>query len=463
MKNPLLVPEFRELLASNNIDEIKEFCTTTPPSVVADFLGALSAKENRNILLGLTPDIRSQIFSYYDDDVKLSLMSLFENGELVSLIARMLDEERMGFLKLLPIGKQREIRDLARKYPDKESRELAEVAEQVLKAELPSEEEMTAEEIAGEIQPLIQVYKLVSGKTTKIDYIEKECWINIVNPSKDDLPLLAQHFAIPVDFLTASLDIDETARVEVEDNATLIIIKVPYFDVDNPDTPYYTLPIGVILTGGLLITASPKDGTVLRDFIEGNVKNITTVTGAKFILQIMLRALMLFLQFLKQINNAANMIQKKLEQESKNRQLIKLMNFEKSLVYFTTSLRTNELMLERIQKHSIIQANEEVESLIEDIIIENRQALEMANVYSDILSGMMDAFASVISNNLNITIKFLTSMTIIVTIPGTVAAFYGMNVNLPFQTHPHGFLFVVLTSLVLAVTAVFVFVKKKWL
>lgn len=463
MKNPLLVPEFRELLASNNVDDINEFCTTTPPSVVADFLGALSAKENRNILMGLSSDVRSQIFNYYDDDVKLSLMSLFENGELVSLIAGMLDEERLEFLKMLPIGKQRELRDLARKYRNKDAQELAQVADQVLKAELPPEEELTAEEIAGEIQPLIRVYKLVSGKIAKIDYIEKECWINIVNPSKDDIPLLAQHFGIPVDFLTASLDIDETARVEVEDNATLIIVKVPYFDEHNPDTPYYTLPIGIILTGGLLITACSKDGTILNEFIGNNVKNVTTVNRIKFILQIILRALMLYLQFLKQINNAANMIQKKLEQESKNKQLIKLLNIEKSLVYFTTSLKTNGLMLERLRRLNIFQLNDDIEDLFEDIVIENRQANEMANVYSDILSGMMDAFASVISNNLNITIKFLTSMTIIITIPGTIAAFYGMNVTLPLQTHPHGFLFVVLTSIILSVTAVIVFVKKKWL
>ena len=463
MKNPLLVPEFRELLASNNIDDIKEFCTTTPPSVVADFLGALSAKENRNILLGLSPDIRSQIFNYYDDDVKLSLMSLFENGELVSLIAGMLDEERLEFLKLLPIGKQRELRDLARKYKSKEAQELAQVADQVLKSELPPEEEMTAEEIAGEIQPLIQVYKLVTGKISKIDYIEKECWVNIVNPSKDDIPLLAQHFGIPNDFLTASLDIDETARVEVEDNATLIIVKVPFFDEHNPDIPYYTLPIGIILVGTLLITACAKEGTVLNEFIENSVKNVTTVNRIKFILQIILRALMLYLQFLKQINNAANMIQKKLEQESKNKQLIKLLNIEKSLVYFTTSLKTNGLMLERLRRLGIFQGNDDIEDLFEDIVIENRQANEMANVYSDILSGMMDAFASVISNNLNITIKFLTSMTIIITIPGTIAAFYGMNVQLPLQSHPHGFLLVVLSCMLLSVVAVIVFVKKKWL
>jgi len=463
MKNPLLVPEFRELLASNNIEDIKEFCTTTPPSVVADFLGALSAKENRNILLGISPDIRSQIFSYYDDDVKLSLMSLFENGELVSLIAGMLDEERLEFLKLLPIGKQRELRDLARKYKGKEAQELAQVADQVLKAELPPEEEMTEEEIASEIQPLIQVYKLISGKIAKIDYIEKECWINIVNPSKDDIPLLAQHFGIPHDFITAALDIDETARVEVEDNATLIIVKVPFFDEHNLETPYYTLPIGIILTGGLLITACSKDRTVLNEFIENNVKNVTTVNRIKFILQIILRALMLYLQFLKQINNATNMIQKKLEQESKNKQLIKLLNIEKSLVYFTTSLKTNGLMLERLRRLSIFQTNEDIEDLFEDIVIENRQANEMANVYSDILSGMMDAFASVISNNLNIVMKVLTSITIILMIPNIVTGFYGMNVKLPMQDNPLAFLIVILSATILSVALVLYFIKKKWL
>ncbi len=463
MKNPLLVPEFRELLASNNTEDIKEFCTTTPPSVVADFLGALSAKENRNILLGLSPEIRSQIFSYYDDDVKLSLMSLFENGELVSLIAGMLDEERLEFLKLLPIGKQRELRDLARKYKGKDAQELAQVADQVLKAELPPDEEMTAEEIAGEIQPLIRVYKLVSGKITKIDYIEKECWINIVNPSKDDLPLLAQHFAIPVDFLTASLDIDETARVEVEDNATLIIIKAPFFDGHNLETPYYTLPIGIILTGGLLITACPKDGTVLNEFIDNTVKNVTTVNRIKFILQIIMRALMLYLQFLKQINNATNMIQKKLELESKNKQLIKLLNIEKSLVYFTTSLKTNGLMLERLRRLSIFQTNEDIEDLFEDIVIENRQANEMANVYSDILSGMMDAFASIISNNLNIVMKLLTSITILLMIPNIVTSFYGMNVHLPMQNHPLAFVMVLTSSVLMAIVLVLFFIKKKWL
>jgi magnesium transporter len=463
MKNPLLVPEFREMLAENNLEEIKDFCNTTPPAVVADFLGAMTAEENREILMQLSAETRSKIFSYFDSDVKLAMISLFDNGHMVDLIAGMHDDKQLDFLKQLPMGKQKEILDLSRQSIEKEDIELTQLLDKLIKSEIPVEEELTSEELASEIQPLIKVYKFTDGTVRPVDRIEKNCWINIVNPARDDLPLLARHFNVPFDFLTASLDVDETARIEAEDDATLIIIKVPFFDEQNPDLMYITLPIGVILTGGMLITICSKDEIVLHDFIEGRVKNITTVTGPKFILQVILRSLMLYLQYLKQINNAANMIQKKLEQESKNKQLIKLMNLEKCLVYFTTSLKTNELMLERLQKHSIVQMDDEIEDIFEDIVIETRQALEMANVYSDILSGMMDAFASVISNNLNITIKFLTSVTIIITIPGTIAGFFGMNVKIPFQEHPNGFIFVMITSLILSIAAILIFIRKKWL
>jgi magnesium transporter len=463
MKNPLLVPEFREMIAENNFEEIKEFCNTTPPSVVADFLGAMTAEENREILKQLPAEIRSKIFSYFDNDVKLSLITMFDNDEMVDLIAGMHDDKQLDFLQQLPVDKQKEILSLSRRSMEKEDIELTEVLDKLVKAEVPVEEELTIEELAGEIRPLVKVYKLADGAVKPTDRIEKNTWVNIVNPARDDLPLIAKHFNIPFDFLTASLDVDETARIEYEDGATLIIIKVPFFDEHNPDLLYITLPIGVIMVGGVLLTVCLKEEVVLRDFIDGKVKNVTTVSGHKFILQIILRSLMLYLQYLKQINNAANMIQKKLEQESKNKQLIKLMNLEKSLVYFTTSLKTNELMLERMQKHGIVQRNEELDDIFEDIVIETRQALEMANVYSDILSGMMDAFASVISNNLNITIKFLTSITIILTIPVAIASFYGMNVKLPFQEHPHGFTFIIIICLILSIVAVLFFIKKKWL
>ena len=172
---------------------------------------------------------------------------------------------------------------------------------------------------------------------------------------------------------------------------------------------------------------------------------------------------MRYLQYLKQLNSAANIIQKKLEQESRNRQLIKLFNIEKSLVYFTTSLKSNMLMLERLRRMRLLEMNDTNENLLEDILTEGKQAIEMANIYSDILSGMMDAFASVISNNLNIVMKLLTSITIILTIPILISSFFGMNVPLPLHDNPYGLWIIIGASLLLSLLAVFYFIKRRWL
>lgn len=463
MKNPLLVPEFRELLAANNIEEIIDFCETTQPSVAADFLGALSAKENRNILLKLPSPLRGQIFSHFDDDVKLSIMSLLDSDDVIDLIASMLDEERLNFLKFLPAGKLREMRDLARRSSLPAAVECADIIDGILKAEEPEDERKSAEEIAAEIIPLLSIYKIEKGRIIKTDKIEPNCWINIVNPSRDDLPLFASHFRVPLDFLTASLDADETARIETEEGSTLIIIKVPLFDEHSPDLLYVTLPIGIILLPNMIVTICARETIILNDFIEAKVKHCTTVTGVRFLLQIIMRATTIYLQYLQHINNAASIIQARLEQESKNEQLIKLMNLEKSLVYFTTSLKTNALMLERLQRMSIAHFDDELENLFEDIVIDTKQALEMAQIYSDILSSMMDAFASVISNNLNITMKLLTSITIILMIPNIVTSFFGMNVKLPFSEHPLAYLIIIALSFVLSAFFIWLFVKKKWL
>jgi magnesium transporter len=176
-----------------------------------------------------------------------------------------------------------------------------------------------------------------------------------------------------------------------------------------------------------------------------------------------MRATLLYLQHLKQLNNAASIIQKKLEQESRNKQLIKLFHIEKSLVYFTTSLKSNMFMLERLKRVRALNMDDANENLLEDIFTECKQAIEMANIYSDILSSMMDAFASVISNNLNIVMKLLTSMTIIITIPVLVASFFGMNVKLPLQDHPYAFLIVIGVSVSLSLAAVVYFLRRRWL
>ena len=265
-----------------------------------------------------------------------------------------------------------------------------------------------------------------------------------------------------MDFLIASLDIDERARIEVEDDATLIILKIPVFDENNLDVLYVTLPIGIILLKDPIITVCAKETDILAILLITRLSTAQPLL-TRFILQIFLRTVLLYLQYLKQINNATNIIQKKVEQASKNQQLIKLLNIEKSLVYFTTSLKSNQLMLDRLQKMKILKMDEEKENLYEDITTESKQAIEMSNVYSDILSGMMDAFASIISNNLNIVMKILTLITIILTIPVLFSSLYGMNVKLPFQDHPLAFFIVIGTSFLLSLLAIFIFIRKKWL
>jgi len=454
MKNPLLVPEFREMLAANNIEELQNFCETNPPAVVADFLGALAPKEVWQILLNISSETRSLIFSSFDEDVQLSLLEVLQHDELVDIISNMPKEQRLAFIKELPREKVLKLNSALLTPSPVESTPVLKLVSGAEKWEaIP-----IPETVEG-----ISVYKTIHNTLQKINIIEPHSWVNVVNPKQEEITFLSEHLNIPHDFLTASLDIDERARIEVEDEATLIILKIPFFDENNLDILYFTLPVGVILIKDLIITVCARETDILNDFIENRVKHFSTTNQHRFILQIFLRAVLLYLQYLKQINNASTIIQKKVEQASKNQQLIKLLNIEKSLVYFTTSLKSNQLMLERLQKMRILKMDEENETLFEDIITESKQAIEMANVYSDILSGMMDAFASIISNNLNIVMKILTLITIILTIPVLFSSLYGMNVKLPLQDHPLAFFIVIGSSFVLSLMAILIFFKKKWI
>jgi magnesium transporter len=454
MKNPLLVPEFREMLAANNLEELQSFCEFTPPAIVADFLGALSPKEVWEILLNIPSETRSLIFSSFDEDVQFSLLEVLPHDEIVDIISNMPDEQRRTFVQELP----REIvLKLNSALLQPSLAEPSPALKLVTSAEKP-EEVLIPETIEG-----IDVYKTINNKLQKNKTIEKHGWINVINPKQEEIAFLSGQFNIPADFIMAALDIDERARIEVEEDATLIILKIPFFDEDNLDVLYVTMPVGIILVKDLIITVCAKETDILNDFIEHKVKHFNTTNQHKFILQIFLRAVLLYLQYLKQINNATNIIQKKVEQASKNQQLIKLLNIEKSLVYFTTSLKSNQLMLERLQKMKILKMDEENETLFEDIITESKQAIEMANVYSDILSGMMDAFASIISNNLNVVMKILTLITIILSIPVVFSSLYGMNVKLPLQESPFAFFIVLLISLLLSFIGILIFVKKKWI
>ena len=309
---------------------------------------------------------------------------------------------------------------------------------------------------------MIKIFKTTGNGFITIDNIEKDCWVNVTNPTPDELIKISEDLAIPLDFLTDSLDVDERSRIETENNTTLIVLRVPKFDKDNPGVPYTTLPLGIVFTKDIIITVCLWDINEVLNLFKGKIKNLPTENRRRFILHLFHRTAFFYLKYLKEINKKSNEVETELHRSMKNEELIKLLDIEKSLVFFTTSLRSNELMMERLSKIRALELNEDDKDLLEDIIVDNKQAIEMANIYSNILSGMMDAFASVISNNLTIVMKFLTSVTIILMLPTLVASIYGMNVELPFQHTSHAFFITIGLSFCLSSVGVLIFLKNKW-
>ncbi len=300
-------------------------------------------------------------------------------------------------------------------------------------------------------------------KIEKLDEITKGCWINMTSPNEEEINLVANKLNIPVDFIKDALDDEERSRIEREDNNVLIIVDFPYITHDDTGLPIYeTIPIGMVITDDCFITVSLKETPILGDFYQNKIKGFFTNKKTRFSLQILFSISTYYLRYLKQINKKTDEIERGLHQSMKNKELYGLLALEKSLVYFTTSLKSNKIVLEKLLRLSHLKMYDEDKELLEDVIIETQQAIEMAEVYSSILSGMMDAFASVISNNLNMVMKFLTSITIILALPTMVSSFFGMNVDLPFQHERHAFTFIILIVVFLSSLTTFVFWKKKF-
>lgn len=308
---------------------------------------------------------------------------------------------------------------------------------------------------------MIEIYKTAQLDLETLDKPEKGCWVKVTTPLTSELEELSSKLQIPRSFLADPLDVDERARIEKEDKNILIVIRVPYFDELSNDIPFTTLPLGIIFTEDMIISVCNKEVQIFEDFINKRVKAFSTDDNTRFLCQILLRTSLLYLKGLKQINTLTSRIEMELRHSLRNEELIKLLNCEKSLVFFTTSLKSNEIMIERLIRTQPF-TDDDTKDRLDDIMVENRQAIEMANIYSNILSGMMDAFASVISNNLTVVMKVLTSITIILMLPTLVASVYGMNVKLPFQDSPHAFLITMIISVMLSVIGVFIFMKRRW-
>ncbi len=310
---------------------------------------------------------------------------------------------------------------------------------------------------------MVEIFKTseTGQELIKTDKIEKGCWINLVKPSNEELDYIQRELGIVPNFLRDPLDEEEKPRIDVEDGQILIIVDIPvkYMDEKNNEV-FSTLPLGLLVLDDYYITVSSAEIEVLDVFRNNKVRGFFTFKKTRFTFQILYRIATDFLKYLRYIDRKTDDAEKQLHRSMRNKELFKLLELEKSLVYFTTSLKSNEMVMEKLLRGKYLKMYEEDQDLLEDVIIENKQAIEMANIFSSILSGMMDAFASVISNNLNVVMKFLTSVTIVMAIPTMIASFFGMNVKLPMMQNPLAFLYILLFSIVVSAIVIFILYKK---
>jgi len=309
---------------------------------------------------------------------------------------------------------------------------------------------------------LIQYFKIVDQQTIAIDKPIVGSWVNILPPLKqEEFSELSSILNIPIDFLKDSLDIDERSRYETENDVKLIVIKTPTENnsFNESDAFYITIPICIILTDGQIVTVNSFENEAIKKFLN-SFQNRHPDKKNMMVLKIFEKITTNFQEYLKEINHRRNALEQKLYDANRNEELLQLMRIQKSLVYFVTALRSNELLMMKMARTNFLNLNEEEKDFLDDLVIETSQALETANTYTNILSSTLDAFASIISNNQNEVLKRLTTLTIFLSIPVLIASIYGMNVPLPFQHSPYAFWIPVLICFLILGFALFNYLRR---
>lgn len=302
-----------------------------------------------------------------------------------------------------------------------------------------------------------------TNETKEIKKYEKGNWINMVSPTEEEIKEVCNNINIKDDFIRYALDYEEKARIDIEDedNTILFIIDIPIMEKENGTRVYSTMPIGIIFVrDDYFITVSLAKNEIIDQLENSKLKNVITYKKSRLLLQIFYANAERFLTLLKRLNKETEVAESVLKNSMKNKELLKLLSLKKGLVYFTTSLKSNEVVMEKTLRGNLIKLYEEDEDILDDAIIENKQAIEMSRIYSDILTGTLDAYASIISNNLNAVMQFLTSITIILAIPTMISSYWGMNVPVPLQENPFGFIIIVVLSITIGIIAT-IWLKKK--
>jgi magnesium transporter len=308
---------------------------------------------------------------------------------------------------------------------------------------------------------MVQYFKIIDYKTTAIDRPTEGSWVNVLPPLRqEEFTELSDTLDIPIDFLKDSLDIDERSRYESDDNVKLIVIKTPTENnsFNDSDAFYITIPICIILTSGQIVTVNSFENEAIKKFLN-SFQNRHPDKKNMMALKVFEKITMNFQEYLKEINQRRNALEQKLYDANRNEELLQLMRIQKSLVYFVTALRSNELLMMKLARTNFLGLTEEEKDFLDDLVIETSQALETAQTYTNILSSTLDAFASIISNNQNEVLKRLSTLTILLSIPVLIASIYGMNVSLPFQHSPGAFWLPVSISLLILAFALYNFVR----
>lgn len=311
---------------------------------------------------------------------------------------------------------------------------------------------------------MIQLFKNIDGVTTTVDNPENGTWVNILPPFRqEEFTDIADKLDVPIEFLQDTLDIDERPRFEVADNVKMIVIKTPTENnsFNDSDAYYITIPICIILTHHQIITVNSFENGAIKKFLN-TFQNRHPDKRNMMVLKIFEKVTQAFIEYLKEINHRRNILEQRLYEANRNEELFELMRIQKSLVYMVTALRSNELLMIKLERTNMLGLTEDERELLNDQIIDMSQALEMANIYNNILSSTMDAFASIIANNQNLVLKRLAGITIILQLPVLVASIYGMNVPIPYQENKYAFYIPIIFAFVISIVMAWFFVKKKW-
>jgi magnesium transporter len=307
---------------------------------------------------------------------------------------------------------------------------------------------------------MLTIYKTTEQGLEQLETMANGTWVKAIDPTPDEIQQLV-NWGVDVDYINYSLDLDEMPRIEREDDYTFILLRIPHRQPDS-DIPYITIPLGIMIRGNAIITICRFDKDMFKVLADGKYRMMKTGKRYRFTLYIFLETAVRYLTHLREINRMTEFIEDQLQKSTRNRELMELLKYQKSLTYFATALRSNEVMMERVQRMQIFNYYEEDQDLLEDVLTENQQAIQMTSINAEILSSMMDAFASIISNNLNVVMKALAAITIVLNMPVIVASFYGMNVPLIGENNPFSFISLIGISIGLGAVATYVFYKRDW-